>query len=135
MTEEEREQIEQEIDEALASQGQSAWYGWRPNQIWTRNPNDPSQYVSTDVMTDGTFDEIRRAAEEEAERQVDRIVSLADEAVSAINRQTPAFERIKSVYLQALYSLRGLFRQYGIPAAVAILDAAIEQINEVTLDE
>lgn len=107
------------------------WYTWRPNQLYTRDPDHPDSYTSTDVITDGTINEILESAQDAADRQILAINQAGASKTTEINNQNTAYAQIKAICLQTFRSLRSSLTSDGYGTAAAILNAAIQNINNL----
>ena len=121
------------LEEHLASLNPpvTGWYTWRPNQFYTKDPSDPTRYISTDVMADGTINEILDSAQDEADRQIELIEQAGNTKISEINEQNYSYIQVKAICLQTFRSLRSFFNQQGIGSAVAIVESGIRQLNNL----
>jgi hypothetical protein len=117
------------LEQALAEKGITGWYTWRPNQIYTKDPSDPDQYKSTDVMNDGALDDIFEAAREAGRLQINAIRQAGTQKVDEINTQDTTYVQIKAICLKTFRSMRNYFSQQGMGTTVADLDSAIKAIN------
>ena len=122
------------LDEVMSEKGVSGWYTWRPNQIWTRDPEDPSKYMSTDVVIDGTIDAVISDLKAARDQQLALIESAGEDKIEEIKQIGASYPDVKDIALQTFYSLRSLFSQYQMAAAITIVNNAIDRINDLDLN-
>ena len=119
------------LEETLAEQGVEGWYLWRPNQVYTKDPSDSTRYLPTDVFTDRTVEAIISDAEDEGERQILAITNAGESAVNDINQNERQYVLIKRICVNTFLALRNYFQLEDIPAAVVILDRALDGLNHL----
>lgn len=126
---------EKSFEEILFEKGITGSYVWRSNQVYVKDPSDPSHYDSIDVIGGDIIADVTSAAQAEAETQIARINESGNNAVSSIENYSSAYSQIKDVALTAFGALSDYFRTHGMPVPKAIVDTAIEQINSINEEE
>ena len=120
------------LEEVLSEKGVVGWYVWSPNQVYTRDPSDPTRYVPVNVVTEQSENDIISAITEEGNRQIQSITSAGNQAIQELSQINTRFNNMKLMCLDALTSLRNYFQLEEIPVAVSILDNAINGINSLS---
>jgi hypothetical protein len=120
------------LEESLLEKGIEGWYTWRPNQVYTKNPSDPSSYLPTDVVMDRMIENATTTISEECDRQVQAIEAAGETAINSIEQDTNRYSQLKQICLGAFSSLRNYFSMEDIPVAVSIVDKAIRDINALS---
>lgn len=118
------------LEEQLNEKGIVGWYIMKPNRVYAKDQRT-ARYITTDVIAEGTSEEIIEAIEIAGEAQLNSINTLGQQEVLELRSLESEYNSTKAVMIRACRSLRTYFAQQGNTAVVSILDTTIANLNAI----
>ena len=117
------------LEEELAMNGvTSGYFIWKPNRLFAKSGNS---YISTDVVADGTAEDVIAAVTAAGEEQIEDINELGTTEINELETLRTQYAAIKSNVIKAYNRMKRLFIQRGDAEMEAIIDNAIYQLNQL----
>lgn len=114
------------LAEELAEKNIVGSYVLKPNRFYAK---EDGEYVSVDVVTDGTMSEVSSAIREQAVEQIGSIRALGTEKLNAILALETNYSDAKANLIQTYTRMYNYFTRQGLVALATIMATAIVNLN------
>ena len=116
------------LEEELAEQGIVGSYIWKPNSFFAKKGN---KYVSTDVVSDGSAEEVARAIYEAGNTQISEIRALAAEQKALIAANEKEYIAVRQSLIQTYRRMYNYFVNQKLYALATVMATAIVNLDQM----
>lgn len=116
------------LEEELAELGIVGSYIWKPNRVFAKSGD---RYISADVVSDGSAEEVARAVSAVGNAQISEINALAAEQKALITKNEKDYATVKASLLQTYRRMYNYFVNQKLYALATIMATAIANLNQM----
>ena len=116
------------LAQELEEQGIIGSYIWKPNRFYARSGDN---YISADVVTDGTAAEITDAVRTAGQTQIATINQLGTSQLNELHALEGDYANVKTNLIQTYTRMYNYFVRQGMVALATIMATAIVNLNNL----
>ena len=116
------------LEEELAEQGIVGSYTWKPNRFFAKSGDT---YISADVVSDGSAEDVATAVTEAGNEQIDEIKALAAAQKALIVQNERDYSDVRASLLQTYRRMYNYFTNQKLYALATIMATAIVNLNQM----
>lgn len=116
------------LEEELAEQGIVGSYIWKPNRFFAKSGDT---YISADVVSDGSAEDVATAVAEAGNEQIDEIKALAAAQKELITQNERDYSDVRASLLQTYRRMYNYFTSQKLYALATIMATAIVNLNQM----